>query len=111
MDRRIHGVCSAGNSDSRRCASLRDGVAYLAIIQKLYGSFKGDAFDKRVLPFFHVWTVWRACLPMQKPLKAAISHDADPTIGAPEPLDQSPGNHDSAANDVTLSHCEHAIDR
>ena len=23
------------------------------MIQKLYGSFKGDAFDKRVLPFFH----------------------------------------------------------
>lgn len=23
-------------------------------IQKLFGSFKGDAFDKRVLPFFHV---------------------------------------------------------
>lgn len=23
------------------------------MIQKLYGSFKGDAFDKRMLPFFH----------------------------------------------------------
>lgn len=90
---------------------MRDGVAYLTIIQKLCGSFKGDAFDMRVLPFFHVCTVWRACLPIQKPLKAAISHDADPALGAPEPLDQSPGNHDSAANDVTLSHCEHAVDR
>ena len=42
----------AKNSDSRCCTFLRDGVAYLAIIQKLCGSFKGDAFDKRVLPFF-----------------------------------------------------------
>ena len=34
--------------------SHRDGVKCLPAIQKLLGSFKGDAFDKRVLPFFHV---------------------------------------------------------
>ncbi len=45
-------IIKARNSDSRCCTSLRDGVAYLAIIQKLFGGFKGDAFDKRVLPFF-----------------------------------------------------------
>lgn len=33
--------------------SQRDGLECLAAIQKLFGSFKGDAFDKRVLPFFH----------------------------------------------------------
>ena len=32
--------------------SREDGVEYPPTIQKLFGSFKGDAFDKRVLPFF-----------------------------------------------------------
>ena len=34
--------------------SHRDGVKCLPAIQKLLGSFKGDAFDKRVLPFFNM---------------------------------------------------------
>lgn len=29
-------------------------------IQKLFGSFKGDAFDKRVLPFFHACNDFQA---------------------------------------------------
>ena len=32
--------------------SREDGVEYLPVIQKLFGSFKGDAFKLRVLPFF-----------------------------------------------------------
>lgn len=32
--------------------SREDGVEYLPAIQKLFGSFKGDAFKLRVLPFF-----------------------------------------------------------
>lgn len=51
-DRHIYGDPSAKNSDSRCYTSQWDGVAYLTAIQKLSGSFKGDAFDKRVLPFF-----------------------------------------------------------
>ena len=27
-------------------------MGYCPVVQKLCGSFKGDAFDKRVLPFF-----------------------------------------------------------
>lgn len=42
---------------------------------------------------------------------SARPHYADPAIGAPKLLDQSPGNHDSADNDVALSHREHAVDR
>lgn len=34
------------------CQSREDGVEYLPAIQKLFGSFKGDAFKLRVLPFF-----------------------------------------------------------
>lgn len=34
--------------------SREDSVEYLPAIQKLFGSFKGDAFKLRVLPFFHV---------------------------------------------------------
>lgn len=34
------------------CQSREDGVEYLPVIQKLFGSFKGDAFKPRVLPFF-----------------------------------------------------------
>ena len=33
--------------------SREDSVEYLPAIQKLFGSFKGDAFKLRVLPFFH----------------------------------------------------------
>ena len=42
---------------------------------------------------------------------SAGPHYADPAIGAPELLDQSLGNHDSADNDVALLHREHALDR
>ena len=80
-------------------------------IQKLFGSFKGDAFDKRVLPFFLVCTVWRICLTMWRPLKALVPHDADPAVGAPELTNHSSGNHDSAVYDVVLSYREHAVDR
>mgnify|MGYP007102605037 CR=1 FL=1 len=40
------------------CQSREDGVENLPAIQKLFGSFKGDAFKLRVLPFFHVCNVW-----------------------------------------------------
>ena len=32
--------------------SLRDGVRCLPAIQKLFGSFKGDAFSRECCPFF-----------------------------------------------------------
>lgn len=34
----------------------------------------------------------RIALAIQRPLKAGIPHDADPTVGAPELFDQSSGN-------------------
>ena len=55
--------------------------------------------------------ITRSTLPIEWPLEAAIPHDADSTIGAPELNDHSPGNHDSADNDVALSYREHAVDR
>lgn len=39
--------------------SHRDSARCLAAIQKLFGSFKGDAFDKRVLPFFMSVMIFR----------------------------------------------------
>ncbi len=40
-----------------RPITREDSVEYLPAIQKLFGSFKGDAFKLRVLPFFHVCNV------------------------------------------------------
>lgn len=39
------------------CQSREDGVEYLPAIQKLFGSFKGDAFKLRVLPFFFMYAM------------------------------------------------------
>lgn len=43
------------------CQSREDGVEYLPVIQKLFGSFKGDAFKLRVLSFLLVQFL--ICLP------------------------------------------------
>ena len=48
----------------------------LNIIQKLYGSFKGDAFNKRVLPFFH------ACAVLYVLTKVTVDIVADAAIVA-----------------------------
>lgn len=40
-----------------------------------------------------------------------MPHNADSAIGAPELLDHSPGNHDSADNDVALSYRDHVVGR
>ncbi len=55
--------------------------------------------------------ITRSTLPILWPLEAAIPHDADSAIGATELFDHSPGNHDSADNDVALSYREHAVGR
>lgn len=40
-----------------------------------------------------------------------MPHDADPTVGAPDLIVHSLGNHDSSDNDVALSYREHAVGR
>ena len=41
----------------------------------------------------------------------SIPHDADPALGAPEPIDHLPGDHDCVVYDVALSHRGHAVGR
>lgn len=55
--------------------------------------------------------ITRSTLPIWWSLEAAVPHDADSATGAPELIDHSPGNHDSADNDVALLYREHAVDR
>lgn len=55
--------------------------------------------------------ITRSALPIKWSLETAVPHDADSAIGAPEFLNHSPGNHDSADNDAALSYREHAVGR
>lgn len=53
----------------------------------------------------------RIDLPIQQPLKAVMPHNDDPAFDAPELIDHSSGNHDSAVGDSALIHREHAAGR
>ena len=74
-------------------------------------SFFGDFFSACVRWLHGIVpdnVISRIALAIQRSLKAGMPYDADPAVGAPELLDQSPGNHDGAVYGAALSHREHA---
>lgn len=40
-----------------------------------------------------------------------MPHNADLSVGAPEPIVHSPGSQDGVVHDIALTYREHAVDR